>query len=313
MRSGISARSRHRFIFKLVRGCGARPGITHQALLPACCAAAGLALIAGCGTPYTSREHLTLTAPAPAMATFILRNAVGEVTLQADPAATEVRAEIVKIGKGSSPQQADAALEQIEVSLETHPGRSEAVEARAEHPPGGPIRNYEVEWKLTAPPGFALDVSTQVGDIVAEGFSGGATFKTDVGDIKTSGKHLGLSAKTGVGDIHAEAAGRIDVRTDVGDARLRVLPGDEDDVKARTQVGELTVELPVGRKGRLKAGADVGSLRLRLESLTLRGEAHRLEADLGGASTPTLDLATDVGDLTVRSYSSATETAKASP
>ena len=63
-------------------------------------------------------------------------------------------------------------------------------------------------------------------------------------------------------------------------------------------------ELPPGRAGHLKADTGVGALRIELEALTLGGgKVRNISADLGGVSSPVIELATDIGDLTLRSLS----------
>ena len=101
--------------------------------------------LAGCGTPFQSRERLVLTTPLPAEK-LVAINHVGDVTITADPQAREIRAEVVKIGKGSTQAEADKALRQIGVSLGPRPTGSTTVQAVAEHPQLHGFRGYEVRW-----------------------------------------------------------------------------------------------------------------------------------------------------------------------
>src|SRR5262245_52428681 len=96
--------------------------------------------IVGCGTPFRAQESVSLVSPCPT-SRLIVNNSVGQVSIYADPAATQLRAEIIKIGRGASQEQANQALEDMEVELsakDTEPG---VVRAEARHPGGNGLRN----------------------------------------------------------------------------------------------------------------------------------------------------------------------------
>lgn len=320
--------------------------------------------LAGCGTPYQAREHITLTAPLP-VAKLVVESAVGEVFIRADENATEIRAEIVKIGHGATNAEAVAALRQIRTSLAAAESESGTVFARADHPKPSAVRRYEVQWRLIGPPNLVLDVHNRIGDLDVDGMKGGALLQVDVGDVSVSGTNEqfvirvgvggvqlsdtngpvdvrvgtgdvrlreargpatintnigevraedvagGLNAATNTGSIRAEASGNLELRTSVGDVTLRIRPDQPGSIVAVTGTGSLHVQVPTYRRGRLVADTDVGSLSIRLENLTMQNVRHRrhhFEADLNGGLTPTIDLTTHVGDLTVESYSSVTTT-----
>ncbi len=261
------------------------------------------AAMAGCSTPFAHQERLTLTAPS--VRSLVLRNCVGDVIIQADGSATQVRADVVKSGRGLSAQQADEALGEIELSMAVSPDRPDTIVAEGKHPGGDAFRSHSVDWRITAPPGVVIDVTNDVGDIHIKGFAAGATIRGSVGDIHVRGVSGGLTVQNEVGDVHAQASGTISIDSGVGDVALTVGEGDDEPITARTEVGDLTVALPAQRKGRLVADSDVGSLHIHLDDTLLhntRQRAHHFDAQLAGVSEPTIDLATEVGDLKVRSY-----------
>lgn len=281
-------------------------------------------LATGCGTPFKSQERLTLTAPATGNE-LIVDNGVGQVVVRADPDAKEVSAVVTKIGKGSSENEANKALEQIQVSLASEGGNG-ALRATAHQPNSSAFRNYEVNWELTAPPGLKVRVTNDVGNIHVHGIRGDVTLKNDVGttsvtcdpagtgvvsiengvgDVRVSDSYSGLSATTDVGNIQASAGGSVNLRSGVGDVKLRLRATSEKGVKVSTDVGDVFIQLATNQQGRLAANTDVGSVNLNLDGLSLREFRHRghhASAMLGDASEPMIDLSSDVGNVVIKTY-----------
>ncbi len=281
-------------------------------------------LVTGCGTPFKSQERLTLTAPANGNQ-LILDNSVGDVVVRADPAAKEVSAVVTKIGKGSSENEANKALEQIKVSLATE-GANGPIRAQAHQPNTTAFRNYEVCWQVTAPPGLKVNVTNDVGNICVHGIRGDVTLKNDVGnstvccdpagnsavsiengvgDIRVSDSKNGLKATTDVGNIQASAGGSVDLRSNVGNVNLRLRQKCDKGVKLTTDVGNVSLQIATNQQGKLSANTDVGSVYLNLDGLKLREFRHRdhyASATLGDASDPAIDLSADVGNVVIKTY-----------
>lgn len=293
-------------------------------------------LLAGCGTPYATRDHMTLSAPRPTQK-LVVDNSVGRVTVNAEPSASEVRAEIIKIGKGCSQHEADAAADEIEVTLAAATDEDGVVRAEAKHPNGNSIRNYEVEWKITAPPDVDIDVTNDVGDLRVTGFQknisltndvgdafvnsdpadevigGTVRVSTGVGDIHALQARQGLTARTGVGDIIAMAGGPVDVQTDVGDVSLKLLPTTADTVRVSTDVGDVHLYLAPAQEGNILADCDVGDVRLSIDDARikrLRERRHHCTAQLGESRTPAIDVTSDVGDIRIGSFDPGAAAAK---
>ena len=290
-----------------------------------------LAALSGCGTPYSQQETVTLTAESPS-ARFVMNNRVGDITIKSDPAAPQVSASVTKIGRGSSPDEARKALQEIKVSL----ARTETtgvIEAKSEHPNGNGFRNYCVTWNITMPPSPEMIVKNNVGDVRLDGVSGTAEVRTNVGDaivkglpnqIASSGPvkvttHVGdahaenigngIRATTDVGDIHASGGGPVYLQSDVGDVHLRLTGHNMGAVDCSADVGDVVVYLPKERRGSLDASSDVGDTVVNLGPIPMQNITHRRKyfyGDLGGASEPSAKLRTDVGSVTVRSASEQT-------
>jgi hypothetical protein len=240
-------------------------------------------LLTGCGTPFQSEERVTLTAPLPAQK-LMVQTQFGDIVVEARSDAREIRAEIVKTGRGATLADAQKALAAIEVHLGPADDAPGTVLAAAHHPKGNNCRSYGVTWHITAPPDLILEATS------------------DFGEITASGCRHGVTLKSAFGDVRAKAAGPIDAHTAFGEIRLEVLGGEVGDVVAHTDFGDVDVSVPAGRNGRLTAATDFGSLDLRLQGRTLRligQHEHQFEADLGGEETPRLDLATNFGDVQI--------------
>lgn len=283
--------------------------------------------LAGCGTPYRHEERITLSAPPPT-GKLVVDNSVGSIRVNADASAKGVRAEISKIGKGYSEQVAREAMEEIEVRLEATDNGT-TVLAAAEHPKSTSGRNYEVAWVITAPPHIDVDVRNDVGDVHLQGHTksigiknnvGDATvtagspqspiagpvhIASNVGDVHVTGAKGGLTVVSDVGDVHATVGGNVDIRTDVGDVTLKLLPLNAETVKVSTDVGDICIYLGPEQQGKLIADCDTGSIRMNVDGprvKELRERDHHASAQLGDAQQPMIDLTADVGSITVGSF-----------
>ena len=261
-------------------------------------------LLAGCGTPFQSREHVSLTAPMPADR-LVVRNQVGEIIVHADPEAAQIKAEAVKIARASTQTAADNAVADILVALTTKHDETGTIVASVEHPSLCSTRGYEVQWRVTAPPGLAVEIQGSVGDVEVCGFESQAVVNIDIGDVAARCLPNGLQARTSTGDIRAEAGGPIDLWTALGDLHLHLLSGKPGPVSVHTDLGTVQVRLPSDRQGRLVANSKLGSLRLRLEGIamrTLRQRGQHFDAELAGQADPAMNLDTDLGDVIVTTY-----------
>jgi hypothetical protein len=263
-----------------------------------------LAIAGGCTKPHRAHDHISLTSDAPGER-LLVKNHVGDVRIIADPSATTIRAEITRVGRGTSPAEAQRAREEITVDLAASKDEPGAVLARARHPHSGHTRDYEVDWRITAPPNIAVRVVCDIGDVTVKSIARPVEIKTDIGDTHVYDARAGLIVTVDVGDIHASAAGVIRLRSDVGDVRLRVLPDAAGAVTASSDVGDIVADLPVSRRGLLSATTGVGDVRIRLENVLMNKYHQRnnfVTAELGGDAEPPIEFSSDVGDVVIRTY-----------
>ncbi len=275
--------------------------------------ACGLAVLtsAGCGKAISVREQITLSSAAPTDR-IIVHNLIGDVYIQADPAATQITADVTKVGRGPTLNEANAALAEVLVALSPKHDDSGTLVASVEHPKSTASRSYEVDWRITAPPNLIVEVRSQLGDIQAAGFEQHADLTTNLGDIVGRDLPGGVRARTQLGEITVESGASVDVQTNLGDIDLHLISGTSDTVTALTELGDIHIRLPSDRQGRLVADTNLGSIKLRLEGITmqaLRQQDRHFEAELSAAADPPLTLRTDMGDVSITTYPAAAVTA----
>ena len=79
--------------------------------------------------PFRVTDTTTLRVDADGLSRFELSGRVGDIEVTGDAEATEVVAEVTKIGKGTTIAQAQEALEEIEVTLASVNGVEKTVRA----------------------------------------------------------------------------------------------------------------------------------------------------------------------------------------
>lgn len=253
-----------------------------------------------------SRETLSVAAAAGSVTRLRVVNEVGDVEVRSDPSAEEVRAELVRTGRGPSPEEAEAALKELVVSLApvgNEPGTVLATMSRPPKPLKG--RHYSVDWRIVAPAGLRLEVTTNVGDISAEGFTGGVALKSDVGDISASGFAGGIEAQAQVGDMTLSGKGPVTARSDVGDISIRAFVRSGESVTATSNVGDIVLRLPDDWMGKLVAKCNVGDVRVSLPRASMSDVVSKNSffAAVIGTGNGGIELKSDVGDISVHTAS----------
>jgi len=253
-----------------------------------------------------SRETLSIAAGAGSVTRISVVNEVGDVEVRSDPSTEEVRAELVRTGRGPTPEEAESALKELVVSLapaSNEPGTVLATMSRPPKPVKG--RHYSVDWRIVAPAGVQLEVTTNVGDISAEGFTGGVVLKSDVGDISASGIAGGIEAQTQVGDMTLSGSGPVTARSDVGDISIRAFVRADQGVTATSNVGDIVLWLPNDWIGNLVAKCNVGDVRVSLPRASMSDVVSKNSffAAVIGTGNGGIELKSDVGDISVHTAS----------
>lgn len=277
-----------------------RAGAASLLLASACLPLGGCVVSVGGGTKFEQREEISLAERGGA-STLVVKNSVGEVVVEGAQPGSDIAVRAVMIGKGRSQEDAAAALDEIEVTLEASASDPSVIEARSTHPRGSNRKNYEVEWRITAPEGMAIRVFNDVGEVTVNGFQGPIAVQNDVGDVEVRGGGGGATIKTSVGDVDMASATPIDVRTDVGEATVRVVGASQGPIAVMTDVGGIELTLPSAWAGVLDAKTDTGDVDIALPAglvnLSKRGRTH-VQGTLGAGGAPIM-LVSDVGDIDI--------------
>ncbi|HVZ93221.1 MAG TPA: DUF4097 family beta strand repeat-containing protein [Phycisphaerales bacterium] len=265
-------------------------------------AAVALAVVPACHADHKAEERQSLSVDGAATK-LVLEGNVGDVEVIASAGATEVTAEVVKIGQGWNQKDAEEALSNIEVFLVDSNKEPGTVLAYSKHPKNAFGKQYSVDWKITMPADAALKVTISVGDVTAKGVKGGAALEADVGDIVAKDITGGLDARTNVGDISASGKGKLNASSNVGDVDLKLLSDTADDLTVRTNVGDITLTLPQDRSGGIDCKTGTGDISTKFGAASVSNiekKHSRYRAQLGKDGGPSIILNSDVGDITVR-------------
>lgn len=261
-----------------------------------------LATLAGCIGNYQTADKISLKSDEP-VGLLILENYLGDCTIRADPAAHGVRAEVEMIGRARSQADADAARAEMTASLVSKPAsRPPTVVAMMDHPGNNHWFQHESRWTITVPPDIAVRAKNVVGALNVEGIRRGAYLQTGAGTIKVRDLLGGLTLVVEDGGADVEAAGRIEIRVDAGDARVGPLAQNPADVAVRVRAGKITLDLPPDRSGTLSAESTFGKVRLNAPGIELNrslNEDRHIECELNGRSKPRIDLISELGDINI--------------
>lgn len=261
-----------------------------------------LAPLAGCiGNRQTAdRVHLQSDNPVELL---LLENYLGDCTIRADPAARGVRAEVELIGRARTQADADAARAEMTATLVSKPAsRPPTVVAMIDHPGNNHWFQHESRWTIIVPPDIAVRARNVVGALNVEGIRRGAYLQTGAGTIKVRDLRGGLTLITEDGAADVEAAGRIEIRLNAGDAIVNLLSPNPADVAVRVRAGKITLHLPADRSGVLSAETTVGRVRLDLPGIELNralNEDRHVECQLNGNPRPRIDLINELGDIVI--------------
>mgnify|MGYP006426663219 CR=1 FL=1 len=240
--------------------------------------------------------------------TLIVDTGVGDISVIGEDGATGITAEIEKVGRGSSPIAAEESLESIELILAPLADDPGAFLCTSEFPSKWAGHSHAIDWRITAPSGLALDIVSDVGDVEARGFAGGARARSDVGDVTLREIAGGVDVRADVGDVRISASGLVTISSDVGDVELTIIDrgyAESQPINIRSDVGDIEILLPAHYAGLLDAETDVGDVEFEHKYVDAYSILHRsrsgksLQVELNGKDAPAHDLRADVGDVEV--------------
>ncbi|HEX6366346.1 MAG TPA: DUF4097 family beta strand repeat-containing protein [Agromyces sp.] len=128
----------------------------------------------------------------------------------------------------------------------------------------------------------AIDLRTDVGDVVAVGTFDDVSARSHVGDIELTGSAASLDVKSDVGTIDLarfDTEGELSVQSAVGDVTLALeaLPSG---IRVETDLGEVNVNLPQGRYA-ITVDSALGEVDLQADSDMSAARQYRFETNIG--------------------------------
>lgn len=227
---------------------------------------AGL-LLAGCDAAFTAEDVLSQTFETPASPQVVVETFNGSIDVQAG-GADEVSVEVTRRGSGATQAEAEADIQNVEVTMAQEGDTIRIVARRVDSPFS--IGNSGASMTLVVPAGTALDLQSSNGEIVADGVTGDIRMRTSNGAIEVRGGAGSLDLETSNGAIRIEAsAAAVDAHTSNGRIEFEgslvegdqvfdtsngsielTLPADLGfNLDAETSNGEITTDFPVTTTG----------------------------------------------------------------
>lgn len=219
----------------------------------------------------------------------------GNVEVIVDEDAAELRATGTKFVSALRETDAEAALNDIEISTTTLESSPSIVVLTFEAPADGILR-YSGNVRVVVPSSVRVLVELANGNADLEGFSDPAELLVSNGnvDIRDHTGDATVELANGNVDIRSNI-GDVDVRANNGNIEIRSAPAENGSVQAVAEVGTVTVLVPADFAASLVLQSDLGNVRADLESFevtdlvtrnrevraTLNGGGGRIRGETG--------------------------------
>ncbi len=161
----------------------------------------------------------------------------GPIDVRAGKAGT-IHAEVRTTGVGSSPSDAEADRQKIQVTLTVNPDGTALLRASYQPDPNAP-GSRSAGAVVDVPPGAALDLRTSNGHVSTGGVSGPIDARTTNGPVTLAGLGSGATVRTTNGAVEVDGAGLLDLETTNGGVTIR---GTGATVDVRTSNGDVSFD-----------------------------------------------------------------------
>lgn len=212
----------------------------------------------------------------------------------------EVAVEVVKRGAGFSQAEAEADLQNVEVTI-TQEGDTIRIVARRTD---GPLvtGNSGASVDLSVPSGSSLDLHSSNGRISTLGVTGDVSMDTSNGSLEVRDGKGQLYLKTSNGEIDIEAEdARVDASTSNGRISFRGSLTEEDQ-RFRTSNGRIQITLPASARFHIDASTSNGEVSTDFP-VTLTGgtlDDNELVGTVGENPPTSITASSSNGDIDIR-------------
>jgi len=222
------------------------------------------------------------------------RGSVHITTSDSDNVAVKITRELQR----ASAAEAKKVFEQHKIELSS---TDNEVKVEAQNPQKGfgfnnPFNRLKVDYTISIPKKFDIDVKTAGGNIDVADLNGKAVVQTSGGNLTLGSINGALKAHTSGGHIVlARSEGDADVHTSGGDLRLGEIDGN---LVAHTSGGQITLEKS---KGSVKASTSGGNIRVKdaYGPVTAHTSGGNVSAQLNTQPTADCSLTTSGGNVDV--------------
>jgi len=230
-------------------------------------------LAAGCVYPnHKATKVVEFTIPAESLQRLECQSHNGSITINGDPAVSEIAMHAELSVRGYSQSEADSNLHLLEIGREERDGTLRLFGKY----PEGELNNRSPSFRFTmkVPQRLVLQLTSHNGDVVANDMAGAATIETHNGDIGGSLRATHVVATTHNGDVELRLAGEgaVDgeIRTHNGDIVLHLAEGLGARLEASTHNGRVTppvklADASIGKRS-LRCSVGDGKGRMIVES-----------------------------------------------
>lgn len=254
---------------------------------------------AGASTIYAEQDVITRSLPVKPGGTLVMKVDRGTVHV-ASSDSDKVDVKVVRELKRASAGKAKEIFEQHKIEIT---GSDNQVTIEAENPQrklttgfSNPFNNLQVDYTISVPSRFNLDIRTAGGSIDVADLEGKVAVRTSGGDVKLGAIKGPVQAHTSGGSILLhKGEGEASLHTSGGDVHVVSLSGD---LVARTSGGSITVD---AIKGSVKADTSGGDVRIKDASGTInaRTSGGSVTAQLNGQPKEPCSLRTSGGNVEV--------------
>lgn len=247
-------------------------------------------------TDYEHAQVVERTFKVEAGQALLLETDFGKVTVRGD-GGDEVVVVVIKGVDDVNEQEAEDLFERFDLSFE-HTSDGVSIEGDYEGEQNwGRRGRLQIEYAISVPHAFDVEVQTAGGSITAEHLRGEADLRTAGGSVTSIDIDGPLSVETAGGSIRAEAiGGPAELETAGGSITARDVRGS---VEAETAGGSITIE---NAEGDVEAETSGGSIRLTGIHGTANAETSggSISAELTTAPDGPMNLETSAGSITLR-------------
>jgi DUF4097 and DUF4098 domain-containing protein YvlB len=245
----------------------------------------------------SAAEDFALTAPLDGIDTVGVTTNLGTIVVTLDENLTEAQINGTIEVIAARDSDAEGILAEIDIEVAPKTIDSSVLEIGAQVPDEGIV---EIDFEITLPAGFNLDLTTTTGSVAVAGNTGRVEVETDTGSVQVSDNVGEVTVRTETGRVTLTGiAGNVEVTTETGSISVGATPPDEGIIDVETDAGSIDIEVPPTTAAELDLKTDLGADEVDLSDFTvteLQTSFNSVQAILNGGGG-TVRARADVGTI----------------